>query len=47
VPASKPQPPKSTSVAQTLDDFADESKPPAKSAAKPNLTDDLDDEIPF
>jgi hypothetical protein len=47
VPASKPQPPKSTSVAQTLDDFVDESEPPAKSAVKPNLTDDLEDEIPF
>jgi len=43
----KPQPPKPTSVAQTLDDFADENEPPVKPAVKPSLTDDLDDEIPF
>jgi hypothetical protein len=47
VPAPKPQPPKPTSVAQTLDDFADETEPPAKPAAKPSLTDELDDEIPW
>ena len=39
--------PKSTSAAQTLDDFVDETEPPAKPTAKPSLTDDLDDEIPW
>jgi hypothetical protein len=38
---------KPTSVVQTLDDFADENEPPAKPAAKPSLTADLDDEIPW
>jgi hypothetical protein len=31
----------------TLDNFVDETEPPAKPAAKPNLTDELDDEIPW
>jgi hypothetical protein len=31
----------------TLDNFVDETEPPVKPAAKPSLTDDLDDEIGF
>jgi hypothetical protein len=31
----------------TLDNFVDETEPPAKPAAKPSLADDLDDEIGF
>jgi hypothetical protein len=31
----------------TLDNFVDETEPPLKPAAKPNLTDELDDEIPW
>jgi hypothetical protein len=41
-PAPKPQPPKPISVVQT-----ETEPPPAKPAAKPSLTDDLDDEIPW
>ncbi|OLB69088.1 MAG: hypothetical protein AUI16_29770 [Alphaproteobacteria bacterium 13_2_20CM_2_64_7] len=45
-PVAARQPPKPT-VAQTLDEFADENEPPAKPAAKPSPTDDMDDEIPW
>jgi hypothetical protein len=31
----------------TFDDFVGETEPPVKPAAKPSLTDDLDDEIPW
>jgi hypothetical protein len=47
MPTPKPQPPKPTTVAQTLDEFADETEPPAKPAAKPSLSDELDDELPW
>ena len=38
-PVAARQPPKPTTVAQTLDEFADETEPPAKPAAKPSLSD--------
>jgi hypothetical protein len=41
--------PKPATVAQTLDEFADETEPepPAKPAVKSSLADELDDELPW